>query len=573
MKQLSDRRLTAWQALLVSFLSSCTVIYVMTARYGVCFETNDDRIFSEIFSGVLTGTPNAYGIYINYLLGKMISMLYSITRSVQWYGVFLISCFVAIYTALMTVVLQECSNMLEQIAFWVFGCLTIVANVYIFALIQFTTVAGVLAVAGYFWLLIDKRPARRYIVFGLFECMAILLRQDSMLMVQPIGICVVIGFLIVRCFENREEFKSCLKELAQCILVIGVVTVFAQVGNYVIGDYSSEEWKAYTEYNTLNVQMADYYGYPEYEQCKDILKKYNITEAEYQALKRYVVLDNKFAPEFMTEISNLARKNYETENPFSLIRIAKRLITYPKYDNCYGYEISVPVMYIAVGVLIWLSGQIRYMLPVMAVCGSKNLVFAYLIYRGRLPHRVVNILWVAELLFLTAIGVRVFLQALKKRSNKKIIFSIALIIAGALLYSAHIGSAIVQNKNLSKIYYADCLQQLFDYCAESESGVLLSDDVTTYYTGHVLDTKHYQKRESLVTGGWFSNSPMMDEAVETYRKEHAEGMKYITFSEEINVDNFYILKFFEETYGMKPELVDTFTIEELGLSYAVYQLY
>lgn len=103
--------------------------------------------------------------------------------------------------------------------------------------------------------------------------------------------------------------------------------------------------------------------------------------------------------------------------------------------------------------------------------------------------------------------------------------------------------------------------------------MLLLDDVTTYYTGHVLDTEHYQKRETLVTGGWFSNSPMMDEAVETYRNEHTEGMKCITFSEEMNVDNSYILKFFEETYGKKPELVDTFTIEELGLSYAVYQLY
>lgn len=457
MKQLSDRKLTAWQALLVSFLSTCIVIGVMVARYGICFETNDDRIFSEIFSGVLTGTPSAYGIYINYLLGKLISTLFSITKSVQWYGLFLICCFVTIYTALMTVVLQKCDNMLEQMVFWLLGCLVIVANVYIFVLIQFTTVAGALAVAGYFWLLIDKESDRRYIVFGIFECMAILLRQDSMLMVQPIGICVVAGFLLIRCFESRQEFKNCLKELAQCILAIGVVIVFAHVGNYVIGDYSSEEWQAYTEYNDLNVQMADYYGYPGYEQCKDILKKYNVTEAEYQALRRYVVLDNKFDPEFMAELSNMAQKNHEIENPFSLIQIAKRLITYPKYDNCYGYEISVPGMYIAVGFLILLSGQIRYMIPVMAVCGSKNIIFAYLIYRGRLPHRVVNILWVAELLLLAAIGVCVFLEAPRERCNKKIPFSIGLVIACALLYSAHVGSAIAQSKNASKIYYVECL--------------------------------------------------------------------------------------------------------------------
>lgn len=573
MKRLADKKLAIWQIMLLSFVSTCGMLSIMLLKYGVCFETNDDRIFSEIFSGVLTGQPNAYGIYINYLLGRLISALFCLTRSVQWYGLFLISCFAAIYTGFLIVILQKCRNFYEQIIFWLLGCLLIAANVYIFAVIQFTTVAGALAVAGYAWLILDKESTRKYVVFGGFEFFAVLLRQDSMLMTQPVGISVVIAFLVIRFWEKRQQFGTCLKEVGKCFGTLICVILLAYIGNHLLGDYSSVEWKAYKAYNDQNVELADYYGYPEYEQAKEILEKYDVTAAEYKALQRYLVLDNKFEPGFMEEISDLAKANYEQEHAFSVIRIMKRLITYPKYDECYGYEIAVLVLYIAVTFLILLSGQIKYLLSVIALGGSKNVVFAYLIYKGRLPHRVVNVLWFAELLLLAVIGVYVYWHASQKPYNKKIISGIVLGIACTFLYTANTGADIAQNKNDGKIYYAECMKQLFDYCAESKEGVLLLDDVTTYYTGHVLDTWHYQNRISLVTGGWFSNSPTMDEAVKTYLDEHGEGLKCITFSEKMNVDNSYVLEFFEEKYGKKPEMVDTFDIEELGLSYAVYQLY
>ena len=79
MKRLAGKKLAVWQIVLLSFVSTCCMLSIMLLKYGVCFETNDDRIFSEIFSGVLTGQPSAYGIYINYLLGKLISSLFSLS--------------------------------------------------------------------------------------------------------------------------------------------------------------------------------------------------------------------------------------------------------------------------------------------------------------------------------------------------------------------------------------------------------------------------------------------------------------------------------------------------------------
>ena len=190
-----------------------------------------------------------------------------------------------------------------------------------------------------------------------------------------------------------------------------------------------------------------------------------------------------------------------------------------------------------------------------------------------MPHRVVNILFVAELLFLVAIGARAFWDASDMKREKTVKYIIGIVIAAAMLYSAKIGGTIAIQKNTNTILYADYIQQLFDYCAASDGGILISDEVTTYYTGHALDTRRYQKRDFIVTGGWFSNSPMMDEAIETYTNEYPANMKCITFSNVPNWDNSYILNFFEMWYNVEPKLMDTLTIEELGLNYAVYQLY
>ena len=573
MKQLINKKLKPWQTMLVSLLSTCGILFIMLIKCGVCFETNDDRIFSEIFSGVLTGKPDPHGIYVNYLLGSLIAALFSLTRSIQWWGVFLILCFVMIFTVLLFVILHNCKNMFQQIWLWLLGCLIIVANVYIFSVIQFTTVAGVLAVAGYVYLLGDNTPARKYMLFGIFEFFAILLRQESMLMIQPIGLCVVMGFLVIRFLEEKRSYKQCTVELVKCILVPIFVIVLAYIGNNVIGDYSSPEWQEYKRYNELNVNMADYYGYPSIQDCKDILDKYNVSEAEYRALTKYLVLDNKFEAGFLEELSELAKNNYKQENPTSLINIIKRILTYPKYDNCYGYEVSVTVMYTVVCLWILLSGKLRYILPVITLCGSKNIVFAYLIYRGRVPHRVVNILFVAELLLLVAIGVRVLWDTSNFKCGKKLKYIMGIVIVAAMLYSAKLGGTVAVQKNTNTMLYAEYIQQLFNYCAVSDGGILISDEVITYYTGHALDVRRYQGRNFLVTGGWFSNSPMMDEAIATYRKEHPANMKCITFFDVSGWDNSYVLEYFEEKYNLKPDLVEIFSIEELGLNYAVYQLY
>ena len=41
----------------VAFIVSMLFVFLIWYKSGIYFETNDDRLFSEIFSGAMTGAP------------------------------------------------------------------------------------------------------------------------------------------------------------------------------------------------------------------------------------------------------------------------------------------------------------------------------------------------------------------------------------------------------------------------------------------------------------------------------------------------------------------------------------
>lgn len=56
---------------------------------GFVYAIADDVIMRDIASGAFTGTPDGHLIFVQYALGWLISRLYLINRSVDWYGFFM----------------------------------------------------------------------------------------------------------------------------------------------------------------------------------------------------------------------------------------------------------------------------------------------------------------------------------------------------------------------------------------------------------------------------------------------------------------------------------------------------
>ena len=69
-----------------ALLMAALWIFLIYRFAGIFFETNDDRLLSEIFSGSMTGVPEPHSYYVDYILGFVLSLLYRATTDIPWYG-------------------------------------------------------------------------------------------------------------------------------------------------------------------------------------------------------------------------------------------------------------------------------------------------------------------------------------------------------------------------------------------------------------------------------------------------------------------------------------------------------
>ena len=195
-----------------------------------------------------------------------------------------------VYWSFFGLLLEKAKTVYQHLLAIACGSFLVLYNMYIFGEIQFTSTASVLAVGGYLWLLLDERKHRRYIFFFLFELFSLFLRYHSMLMMQMMGGVLFCVSLLVKLLRKERTFKELFREGLKVLAVLAACFVVAWSGDYIVGDYGSEEWRAYNYYRIVKDDVEDFYGYPEYSQVADILAKYDISEKVYVGFTRYWVL-------------------------------------------------------------------------------------------------------------------------------------------------------------------------------------------------------------------------------------------------------------------------------------------
>ena len=165
----------------ISFLWICLISMIT----GIYFETNDDRLFSEIFSGAMTGTPEFRSYYIHPFLGLLITLFYRITTVLPWYGLFLILFQWICHASFTYSVLSWYEKTRKKLA--AFSLLTAYYGICFtfLAHIQFTSTAALLAITGYMCLFLSLSGQNNLTLFFIFQLLSYLLRSDSMIMIQP----------------------------------------------------------------------------------------------------------------------------------------------------------------------------------------------------------------------------------------------------------------------------------------------------------------------------------------------------------------------------------------------------
>ena len=521
---------------IISIMIPVLFMIILMIFPGVYFETNDDKTIMEILSGVLTLSQDAHVIYMNYLLALPLSFLYRVNRTIPWYGCMMLSFHLISYLTISKAIYKRCRTWAQILAGTAFQVIFLSIQVYAFLQIQYTSTAALLAIAGYAVLILYDSERKGW--FLLLEGLALLLRPDAFLMIQPFGMSLWLGIVLVS--KERRKIKKEIFYMAMLVILFGI----AHLGN--AAGYGSAKWKEFERYNAARTTLVDYTGIPAYEDVKEILDRYQVTQATYEAIA--VLVNGDVPVECMEELADYA-KAHSTEK--TVTQILGELLRFWVQSGDFGVARSVTVI---MGVtLLWIISTKKYrlFLPYVGILASHVVVFGYLIYRGRMPYRVTFPLQACEALMFMSIMLLAMKGRVRNRSEKrlrnvklesekmesektgKVLARLILCGLGIALIGIPAGIAGIRlyrysaKVNANQKAYLQGTYEILDYCNEhKEEQFLVEEDILMYATAHVFETEMVKPRNAMISHCWYSAAPSMREKWDTYFEgrlgEHTE---------------------------------------------------
>ena len=535
-------------AVLLAVFSILAVWY----KTGIFFGTNDDRVITEMLAGTVVQTPDSHVKIINWLLAVVLCRLYSITTAIPWYGLCLILFHAVSWFAIHDSILSCCGNKPEIAAGIALGCGSFLINLYSTGLIQFTSTAALLAIAGYVSLCLRQdRTALR--LFGFLELLSFLLRSDAMLMIQPLGSIVFLGLFWADGGFKREDRQRMLA--SWCALMVAVLAV-GKLGNLL--GYHGLQWRQYDQFNQARIEMFDFYGTPEYEDVKDILDRYGVSELEYEAYRAYVMLDGDISPDCAVELAAYAKENNGSKP--GMITVLRQTFDARLYRDSLCGGGAMMLLWIILTIWAILSGQFRLILPLLGLGIARTGVWGYIIYKDRILPRVSYPLIFCESMLLLIIFVKSYERI---RKDWKIIGMAICLSCAFLVQGYREGQSqyrYVRSENEGQAIYIEGLREIRNYCMQyPDRHFFLENGSFSFYKGSALETDIYQPGNGMYTGGWNANTPMLREYFQTYTGGSWDDVYLIVYDDGKPVETqaiYAVVVYFAEKSGKAPTLTD-----------------
>lgn len=547
-----------WIAMAVSLV----MVLFVWQKTGIYFESNDDRYITSLLSGVITGSPDAHVIYVNYLLSLPLSLLYRITTIVPWYGGMLVFFQWAIYAAVLDSAYTKCRKRYTMILVTAAAGGTFIAYYYCVGEIQYTSTAVMLAAAGYACLLLRDSEKKGFILFILFELAGYLLRSHSMLMIQPLGLAAVITMMAGKQeIWKKEELRKTLA------VVVGLLSILLMgtLGNMI--GYHGADWERYSQFNDTRTTLFDYHGKPDYEEVREILEDYGVSQEKYMAYCQYMILDWNIGIDGEKRLENYVLQR--REKGLSVPEVLQQVYELTIVDYFWGLNrvtIAAWGGFLLMGILCRRLKTLCIGIGLLG--GARTAIWGYLIWRGRLPLRVIVPLMACETMILLVL-VWIEYERVQTVQWKKI----GLLCGGAVFCLIGISSGRLQSRYISEInagqqLYMEGLREIQQYCEDHpDNHYLIDPDSLSYYMGSAFETSVYHPVNAVIGGGWFSETPSVRQRLREYLGD-VDGFYFLIYADgeqEMCPSYAYLV----QEMGEVPELADQWTAS-YGGSYAVY---
>lgn len=247
--------------------ANIVIFAVLAFTLPLTFEENDDVMMAMIANGSYSGTPDCHLVYINVIYGWVLMLLYSMTRAIEWYTLSFAVLHILSMSVLSYCILTTPNRATWEKVLWLLILYVLWARIIV--ALQFTTTAGLTALAGCVLLLRESKKARWTGV--LFVIVAALIRFMAAGLVGVLMAPIII-------YTYRLEWRKYI-----AIVVMLTAVVACRYTNGKIYD-SDPEWKYYREYNKLRAQVND-------DPNAKMLEPENLPEgiewSDYEALLRF----------------------------------------------------------------------------------------------------------------------------------------------------------------------------------------------------------------------------------------------------------------------------------------------
>ncbi len=566
---------------------SLSAFLLLTFLFPPVFALNDDVQLLEILSGVCSGTPDLHTVYMRAPLSFLLSMLYRILPDIPWFGIFICGCYIGTFLVLWTTVLRK---MKKEFSF--FGIL-IRLPVFLFISFLFfflpyirphyTTLAACIGGTGIFLLLTAERESDRkqMIAAMLLLLLCDQIRSQVFFMISPF---LLFAFLYQSVGSQDGEVSRpdrvwVKKQMKYPVIFIGAYLILFAADALA---YRAPEWRAYRELNEARTRLYDYTLVWEGESAREYYEGIGLDETAIPLYVDYALLPDPEADTVrfnaMAAYEEPSRKVSGLQH-FSNVLYDLRVRTLGLTGEDAPYNTALLILFS----LIFLTGLIRAIkvrkkdskaagteILRAAFCLVPILfhftVYFWLLWRGRVPERVVVSLYIVTFLTYSGILIRGKLIGLDTEQNR----FVCIVVLMLFCISAGIGIAGSIRKNTTA-YREQIAVNMSDnvvylYAALHPEELFVIDTFATVYrTGMLLDGGVPDTANTLPMGGWQYGSPLQGQKLKAYGYDGAEalftsGGAYFVRRKDRGITAEELQLFLDRVYGTSAVRVEFYTV-------------
>lgn len=572
-----------------------SVLLLITAFFGVLglfclfykispfiYLTNDDLFIQSVVSGEVTGTPEAHLIHIGYPVGLLVSSLYKIFPTLPWYGLFLCFSFgLTIWLVLYQLMKLE-KTVLARLLTFVLVALGSYSFLFLhIAEIQYTTVTGMVGAGALFLFVLGetddtlKDTVKKNIGFLGLSVYALCIRDKGFFMMLPfIGMIGLAKYLDAGRFTLTKQRKNLFAVAGLFLLCMGAVVGIEKLA------YSETEWKEFSIYTDARERVYDYAGYPEYDTHKELYEEMGISHASYEAAAYHynILLEpniNYSTMKTLAEVSEQENSLVLHEVPQKLKEMAVTFIDRHLSHADRPLNLFVYSLYILFFAAAILGGQKKAMRDMGFTVFARMFIWAYLLYFGRLPTRVSQAVYLAELAILLAIAWKYRLweavEHTKRQKLCKAFWSVTVFCMVFMMFRFGIPKAEkVIGDAQSRVHFSQAFADMKEYFSENEECFYYLDTNSFgSFTEDILEGETGAYGNYVLMGSWLPRSPWYEK---TFEQEgiieeqaaialYENPQVYAVFMKAEPAGYEYLEKFYAENYpGVTLEVVDEVTV-------------